>query len=138
VALAFFTAACDRDGGGSPTDPSQVNIEFTTTDITVGTGPQAAPGNFVSTNYTLWLYNGSGTDSKGAQLETSIGRAPLDFVIGASNILSGYQQGIVGMRIGGKRRVYVPANMAYGSQPPSGIPPNAALVFEIDLVNLVQ
>ena len=139
AAVALLTTGCDSDNA-SPTDPSQSNIEFTTTDITVGTGAQAAAGNRVTTNYTLWLYNGAGTDSKGIRLQSSTdpGGMPLDFVLGTQGILQGFQQGVLGMRAGGKRRVYVPSNLAYGSSPPSGIPPNAALVFEIDLLTLVQ
>ena len=141
AALAFLASGCNSDNNGNPNDPSQVNIEFTTTDITVGTGTQAAVGNRVTTNYTGWLYNQAGTDSKGAQFDTSLqaGRAPLDFVLGNANILTGFQQGVLGMRVGGKRRVYIPSNLAYGGSPPSQqIPPNAALVFEIDLLTVVQ
>jgi FKBP-type peptidyl-prolyl cis-trans isomerase FkpA len=141
AALALLSVGCNSNNA-NPNDPSQVSIEFTTTDITVGTGAPAVAGNRVTVNYTGWLYNQSGADSKGAQFDTSLqaGRTPLDFVLGNANILTGFQQGVLGMRVGGKRRVYIPSNLAYGSQPPpqSGIPPNAALVFEMDLVTLVQ
>ena len=137
VAVALFTIACNRDG--SPTDPSQVNIEFTTTDIVVGTGPQAAAGNALTVNYSAWLYNPQGTDSKGLQFDTSIGKAPLPVApLGGANIIPGFQQALVGMRVGGKRRAYVPANLAYGSSGNGPIPPNAAIVFEIELLTLVQ
>jgi len=141
AALALLTTGCNSDNA-NPNDPSQVNIEFTTTDITVGTGNAAAIGNSVSVHYTGWLYNQSGIDSKGNQFDTSLdGDPPLGpFVLGGSNILTGFQQGVLGMRLGGKRRVYIPPNLAYGSSGAGNglIPPNAALVFEIELMTLVQ
>ncbi|HEX2477210.1 MAG TPA: FKBP-type peptidyl-prolyl cis-trans isomerase [Lacipirellulaceae bacterium] len=142
AALAFLAAGCNSDNNANPNDPSQVNIEFTTTDLVVGSGAQAATGNRVTVNYTGWLYNQAGVESKGTQFDSSVqaGRTPLEFVIGGSNIIPGFQQGVVGMRIGGKRRVYMPSNLAYGSSGSQDgrIPPNAALVFELDLLTLVQ
>ena len=63
VAVALLAAGCNDDGG-SPTDPSQVNVEFSFSDLAVGTGPQAATGNSVTVNYTGWLYDGAGAASK--------------------------------------------------------------------------
>ena len=130
---------CDS-GGGTPTDPSQVVIEFTTTDLVVGTGPAAAVGNAVTVNYTGWLYNSQGQDSKGQQIDSSLlpGRPPLALTLGARAYIPGFEQGIVGMRLGGKRRVYIPASLAYGSQGNGPVPPNAAVVFELELMTLVQ
>lgn len=140
AAVALLAAGCNDNGEG-PTDPSQVNIQFTTTDLVTGTGAQAAAGNSVTVHYTGWLYNPAGTDSKGAQFDTSLdGDPPLAVVLGVSNIIPGFQQGILGMSVGGKRRVYMPANLAYGASGSANgvIPPNASLVFEIELVTLVQ
>lgn len=137
AALALLMVGCDS-GGGTPTDPSQVVIEFTTTDLLVGSGPAAVNGNAVTVNYTGWLYNSQGQDSKGQQFDTSLqaGRAPLPLTLGARTVIPGFEQAIVGMRLGGKRRVYIPASLAYGSQGRDTIPPNAAIVFEIDLLTL--
>lgn len=133
---ALLTAGCNSDGD-SPTDPSQVNIEFTTTDLLVGTGPAAGAGNTATVHYTLWLYNPNGAESKGRFVETSVGGPTLPpFVIGAGTLIPGFEQAMVGMQVGGKRRVYIPANLAYGSSGNSSIPPNAAVVFEIELVAL--
>ncbi|MSO57227.1 MAG: FKBP-type peptidyl-prolyl cis-trans isomerase [Acidobacteria bacterium] len=138
MALALLTIGCNRDSG-SPTDPSQVNIEFTTTDLVVGTGAQAAAGNALTVNYTGWLYNPQSTDSKGAQFDTSIGKVPLAVSpLGRANFIPGFQQAIVGMRVGGKRRAYIPPGLAYGSAGNGPIPPNASVVFEIELLTLVQ
>jgi len=134
VAALLVTIGC---GSKSPTDPSQVVIQFSATDLVVGTGAQAAAsGNSVNVAYTLWLYNSANADNKGNHLQT--GNYP--FVLGRGQAVAGFDQGVVGMRVGGKRRVNVPANLGYGSNPPPGsnIPPNAALVFEIELLELAQ
>lgn len=134
AALVLLTAGCNNDGG-SPTDPSQVNIEFITTDLVVGTGAEARAGNAATVNFTLWLFNPSGPESKGRQVQA--GSLP-PFVIGAGTVIPGFEQAMVGMRVGGKRRAFVPANLAFGSSGTSDgqIPPNAALVFEIELTAL--
>ena len=140
AAVALLAVGCNRDGGGNPTDPSQVTIEFTVTDLIVGTGTAAAVGNSVTVHYTGWLYNPSGPESKGTQFDTSFdGDPPLPVApLGTANILPGFQQAVVGMRVGGRRRAYIPASLAYGSSGSSNgaIPPNAAVVFEIELVSV--
>ena len=141
VVLAAFAAGCNNDNS-NPNDPSQVKIEFTVTDLVVGSGNPAAAGNSVTVNYTGWLYNGGNPESKGTQFDTNVnpGGVPLPVTIGRSQIIPGFQQALLGMRVGGKRRVYIPSDLAYG---PAGagngaIPPNAALVFELELLTLVQ
>jgi FKBP-type peptidyl-prolyl cis-trans isomerase FkpA len=141
VALAVLTSGCNNNNS-NPNDPSQVKIEFTTTDLVVGTGNAAVVGNVATVNYTGWLYNGGNPESKGTWFDSSLqpGRTPLVVTIGRLQTIPGFEQGLLGMRVGGKRRVYIPSDLAYG---PAGagngvIPPNAALVFEIDMVSLVQ
>jgi FKBP-type peptidyl-prolyl cis-trans isomerase FkpA len=147
LVLAVTAAACDRDGGGSPTDPSQVNIEFSTTDLVVGTGTEAVSGRRAIVLFELWLYDPAGTASKGRRIQgstdpnpqvpgTVIG--PVDFVIGSGSLIAGFDQGVRGMRVGGKRRIYIPPSLAYGSSgSQSGqIPPNASIVFEVELTNV--
>lgn len=135
--IALVASAC---GGGSnsgnPNDPSQVNIQFSTVELVTGTGATAASGNTATVNYALWLYNPAGADNKGTSKES--GTFP--FRLGSGGVIPGFDQGVNGMRVGGKRRIYVPSNLAYGAQPPvgSGIPVNAALVFEVELVSLTQ
>ena len=147
MAVALFAVACNDDGGGTPTDPSQVNVEFSTTDLVVGTGPVAAPGNLATLNFELWLYNPSGAASKGTRIQGSTDASPqspggivgpVEFVIGGGRILTGFDQGVRGMMVGGKRRIYMPPSLAYGAQGAQGIPPNASLVFEVELTKLVQ
>jgi FKBP-type peptidyl-prolyl cis-trans isomerase len=114
-----------------------VGVEFT--DLVVGSGSPAVLGNIAGVNYTGWLYNGDNLDGKGA-LVTSLQEGPFFLTIGSLQTIPGFEQGIVGMRVGGKRRVYIPSDLAYGpaGNPSAGIPPDAALVFEIELRSLVQ
>ncbi len=130
---AISATACGSDMK-SPTDPSQnLNVPYSQTDLVVGTGRVAATGNAVTVNYTLWLYDGSKPDNKGAQLQT--GQFP--FTIGGSGVIPGFSQGVVGMAIGGKRRLTVPPSLAYGSAgSPPQIPGNATIIFEVELVSI--
>jgi len=135
--VGLVIGGCDNNNS-SPTDPSQVNIEFTTTDLVVGTGAEATNGSRVSVTYTLWLYDAAGSASKGRQVDSNVGGNLLQFTVGSRQLIPGFEQAVLGMRVGGKRRAYLPASLAYGSSGSSSgvIPPNAALVFEIDLVSI--
>lgn len=133
LAVALFAVACNNGGGGgTPTDPSQVNVEFSFSDLVVGTGAVVGPGSRVSMLYELWLYNPAGTASKGNRIEG--GTFP--FTVGASGTIPGIDQGVRGMRQGGRRRIYVPPSMAYGSAGQGPIPPNASLVFEVEMTTV--
>lgn len=138
IGLAFFVSACGGSDS-SPTAPS-ANVPFSTTDLRVGTGAEAATGRTVSVNYSGWLYNSLGTDNKGSRFDSSLlpGRTPLVFTVGTPNLIAGFNQGVVGMRVGGLRRVVMPPNVAYGSQGSSDgtIPGNATLIFEIELLSV--
>ena len=102
----------------------------------VGTGATAANGNTVSVNYAGWLYDTGKANGKGAQFDP--GPGPIVFVVG-TNVITGFSQAVVGMKVGGQRRAIIPPALAYGSTPPAGsiIPSNATLVFDITL-NSVQ
>ena len=145
LTVALLTVACDRNGGGTPTDPSQVIVEFSTTDLVPGTGAEAAPGSTATVNFELWLYNPAGTASKGTRIQGSSEVGPIAFVIGSGQlvpgpgtIIPGFEQGVRGMRVGGRRRMYVPPGLAYGSSGSQDgrIPPNASIVFEVELTNV--
>ena len=143
VAVALLAAGCNDDGGGSPTDPSQVNIEFSTTDLVVGTGAEAVVGSRATfANWEVFLYNPAGTASKGQSVQnqsTIIQGAPagpITFVVGSGTLIPGFDQGVRGMKVGGKRRIYVPPSMAYGASGSGPIPPNASIVFEVELTNI--
>lgn len=139
LSFVVLVAALGVSGCGesTPTSPSQVNVPFSTVDLRVGTGAEATTGRPVTVNYTVWLYDAAGTNNKGSLVDSSLatGGVPLDFTIGAGNIIPGFSQSTMGMKVGGLRRATVPPNLAYGAQgrAPS-IPPNATLVFEIELL----
>lgn len=132
VVLSVFVAGCDED---PPTTPSDF-ATFSQVDLRVGTGDEAVTGKVLTVNYTGWLYKGSEPDKKGVQFETSIGATPLQFTLGIGQVIAGWDQGIVGMRVGGVRRLVIPPSMAYGPIRNFAIPPNATLVFEVELVEL--
>lgn len=124
-------------GGSSPTSPSTPSAPFSQTDLRAGTGAGAAAGNLVTVNYTGWLYDPSRPEQKGQQFESSIGRQPYSFRLGAGQVIRGWDQGVVGMQVGGQRRLVIPPELAYGSQGSGGvIPPNATLVFDIELLSV--
>ena len=132
IALAaVVVSGCSKDSG-SPTAPS-VNVPFSTVDLRVGTGAEATSGRSAQVNYTLWLYSTSGTDNKGSQIQA--GTIP-SFVVGSNQTITGFSQGVTGMRVGGLRRIIIPPSLAYGNNPPpnSGIPQNATLIFEVELL----
>ena len=147
-AVALLAVGCNNDnGGGSPTDPSQVNVEFSTTDLVVGTGAEAVAGRTASLLFELWLYNPAGTASKGTRVQGSSDPNPAGpggvvgpavFVIGSGTLIPGFDQGVRGMRVGGKRRMYIPPSLAYGSSGTrdGSVPPNASIVFEVELTNV--
>lgn len=129
VLMAAAASAC----GDSPTAPRNV-ARFSQTDLVVGTGAEAAAGKMLTVHYTGWLYNESRTDQKGAQFDSSVGRTPLTFTLGAGQVIQGWEQGFTGMKAGGKRRLVIPPSLAYGGTRRGPIPPNATLIFEIDLI----
>ena len=89
--------------------------------------------------YTGWLYAaGKPPDFKGLQFDTSVGVAPLEFTLGAGDVIAGWDQGLIGLKVGGKRRLTIPPALAYGEQGCGGIiPPQATLVFEVELLEVL-
>lgn len=128
VAMLSLTAC---GGGSDSSDNVAVSspATLTKTDNTVGTGAEAVTGKSVTVDYTLWLYNASAADFKGTRLENG----PYTFTIGSTNTIQGFQQGVLGMKVGGKRTVLVPASLGYGASGSGRVPPNSGLVFELVL-----
>jgi FKBP-type peptidyl-prolyl cis-trans isomerase FkpA len=131
LALAACVAACE-DG---PTSPSNF-AAFSTSDLTVGTGGDAVTGRLLTVNYTGWFYGESRPDKKGPVFDTSAGGDPFTFLLGAGEVIAGWDQGLQGMRVGGVRRLVIPPSLAYGSVRNGPIPPNATLVFEVELLEV--
>jgi len=101
----------------------------------------AATRNAVLMHYTGWLYDPSKPDGKGTQFDSSIGRAtPFGFIIGAGRVIKGWDQGVPGMKIGGKRTLVIPPQLGYGERGAGNglIPPNATLIFDVQLVDIVS
>jgi FKBP-type peptidyl-prolyl cis-trans isomerase FkpA len=139
-ACAFALTAC---GGGSDDDtavvidPTTQPAGFTTTDPVAGTGLEAASGDLITVTYTGWLYKSdSATAPRGTQFDTNVGGSPLAFVLGTGRVIPGWDQGIVGMKVGGKRTLIIPASMGYGATAHSNIPANSGLVFDVELVTV--
>ena len=130
VILLMALLAAAGCGSANSTAPSTSTGVFTITDLVVGTGATAVSGSTVTVTYTGWLYDTGKPNGKGTQFESGT----IPFVVGGNGVIQGFSQGVLGMKVGGQRRVIIPPALAYGSQSPSAsIPPNATLVFEITL-----
>jgi FKBP-type peptidyl-prolyl cis-trans isomerase FkpA len=143
-------AACAKPQSISPTDPANqviatatfdpslhVDLKASTQtasglyyrDVTVGTGPVATAGQRVAANYDGWTVDGKEFDS-------SASHGPYPFVLGAHAVIAGWDEGVAGMHVGGKRQLIIPASLGYGPNGnPPAIPPNAVLVFSVELVS---
>lgn len=150
VACALALTACGG-GNGTPaaTTPVVAQPAFQKIDTLVGTGAEAASGDLLVIHYTGWLYDASKSNFKGDKIDSSIDRnVPLSFTIGTGQKIPGMDQGILGMKVGGKRTLIVPAAMAFGTaqtaMPTVGgnvyaaIPANSALVYDVELVSVVK
>lgn len=128
--LAAVAAGC----GESPTAPS--TAPYKQTDVRVGTGTEATTGAVVTVIYTGWLYDAAKLDGKGLQFDTSIGGDPFAFQLGVGQVIKGWDQGVTGMKVGGLRRLVIPPSLGYGPVRYGPIPPDATLVFDIELTDV--
>ena len=129
VFLFGMVAGCTE----SPTSPSN-NARFSQTDLRVGIGANAVTGSTLTVHYTGWMYSESATDHKGVQFDSSAGREPFEFVLGGGGVIQGWDLGLQGMKVGGLRRLIIPPTLAYGDFRNASIPPNATLVFDVELL----
>jgi FKBP-type peptidyl-prolyl cis-trans isomerase len=106
-------------------EPTELKIK----DKVVGKGVAAKTGDAVTVDYTGWLVDGT-------QFDSSIGRAPFKFTLGAGMVIEGWDTGVVGMKVGGVRTLTIPSALAYGPQGRAPIPPNATLVFDVKLLKI--
>ena len=133
VCVLTLSAGC----GSSPSPSPTVNVPFSQTDLRVGTGTEATVGKRLTVNYTGWLYDASKPDQKGQMFDTSVGKQPFPFTLGAGQVIRGWDQGFAGMRVGGQRRLVIPPDLGYGAAGAGGvIPPNATLVFDVELLDV--
>jgi FKBP-type peptidyl-prolyl cis-trans isomerase FkpA len=105
-------------------------------DVKVGAGKEATAGHLVRVNYTGWLYRPLAKNQRGKKFDSSIGREPLEFTLGKGQVIKGWDQGVQGMKVGGKRILIIPAELAYGPRSAGEIPPNSALTFEVELLDV--
>ena len=131
VLHCVIAAAC----APAPTAPSQF-AAYSQTDLQAGTGDEAVSGRTIAVRYTLWLYDSTKSENKGLQIESTAGGNPFSFVLGAGQVIEGWDRGVPGMRVGGRRRLVVPPALAYGDTRSGVIPANATLVFDIELTSV--
>jgi FKBP-type peptidyl-prolyl cis-trans isomerase len=108
------------------------------TELAPGSGDEIKSGQNALVHYTGWLYDAGAPDNKGRKFDSSVDRnEPFEFPVGAGMVIRGWDEGVVGMKVGGKRRLVIPPEMGYGSRGAGGvIPPGATLVFDVELVEI--
>jgi FKBP-type peptidyl-prolyl cis-trans isomerase FkpA len=131
IAALLITSVAD-------TDPAAAQPALKVVDRSVGKGTEATAGRRVSVHYTGWLFDPAAPDNKGKKFDSSLDRKqPFEFQLGAGQVIRGWDQGVAGMRIGGQRTLIIPPEMGYGARGAGGvIPPNATLVFDVELLGV--
>lgn len=133
AACAALVAGC---GGTTTTGPSS-SAPFSQVDLRLGTGTEAVAGKVLTVNYTGWLYDPTKADLKGLQFDTSANSTtPFAFTLGVQQVIDGWDQGLVGLKVGGIRKLVIPSALAYGSLRRNSIPPFSTLVFEVELLDV--
>jgi FKBP-type peptidyl-prolyl cis-trans isomerase FkpA len=133
--IVGLCAACTEKPAEPPASPVN-SLEIV--DLKAGEGASIAAGQQAVVQYTGWLYEASAPDKKGKEFDSSRRSGePFRFAVGAGQVIKGWDQGVVGMKIGSHRRLTIPADLAYGENGAGGIiPPGATLVFEVELVGI--
>ena len=110
--------------------------ELKKVDTVVGSGAEAVSGRPVSVHYTGWLHDPGKSDGRGRKFDSSVDRGqPFDFHLGGGQVIRGWDEGVAGMKVGGKRTLTIPPELGYGARGAGGvIPPNATLVFDVELL----
>lgn len=133
--LSLLAAGCTPPGpppGGSIASFAQV-------DTTVGSGAEAVPGSKVSVHYTGWIYDERQADKHGEKFDSSLDRGePFTFNLGEHDVIRGWDEGVAGMKVGGKRTLLIPADYGYGNRRVGPIPAGSSLVFDVELLDVQQ
>ena len=110
--------------------------QVTITDVKIGTGPEATEGASVTVHYTGWLYDAGAPRNHGRKFDSSLDRAqPITFTLGAHRVIQGWELGLSGLKVGGKRTLIIPSYLGYGAKGSNSIPPNSTLIFDVELIN---
>jgi len=120
--------------------PAATGPQLEIIDRVVGKGREASNGSMVRVNYTGWFHRPMSTTGRGKKFDSSLdsGREPLEFRLGAGQVIKGWEQGVAGMKIGGKRTLIIPSQLAYGKRgaPGGSIPPDTDLIFDVELLGI--
>jgi FKBP-type peptidyl-prolyl cis-trans isomerase FkpA len=137
TAAASTAQAADRAAAVPATASTPQPGALAKIDTVVGTGKVAQAGHSVVVNYTGWLFNPQAPKQHGQQFDSSVGRGPFEFPLGAGRVIKGWDQGVAGMKVGGKRTLIIPSELAYGKRGAGGvIPPDADLIFDVELLDV--
>ncbi|HEY2685111.1 MAG TPA: FKBP-type peptidyl-prolyl cis-trans isomerase [Steroidobacteraceae bacterium] len=139
ISLLLALGACAPKQSPAPSAPVSAVTSLEKTDIKVGAGPEIAAGQIAVVQYTGWLYDTAAKNNRGQQFDSSreAGREAFKFPVGTGSVIKGWDQGVLGMKVGGERRLVIPPDLAYGDQGAQGvIPPGATLVFDVELVGI--
>ncbi|VXC16178.1 FKBP-type peptidyl-prolyl cis-trans isomerase [Massilia sp. 9I] len=134
AALSLALAGCKRNEAPQATQAGAVALQKI--DTVIGTGQEAVAGSTAVVNYTGWLYEPKAEAQHGAQFDSSVGREPFSFQVAGGQVIPGWDEGVQGMKVGGKRTLIVPADKGYGASGAGPIPPNATLIFDIELLEV--
>jgi FKBP-type peptidyl-prolyl cis-trans isomerase FkpA len=137
AAAAGYNAIADTTVKEKPAMKQTIN-DLEKIDQKIGEGKEAFPGTNVKVHYTGWLYDPSKADGHGSKFDSSLDRGdPFMFFLGGGQVIRGWDEGVVGMKIGGKRTLIIPSHMGYGSRGAGGvIPPYATLIFDVELLEV--
>ena len=138
ASVSAVSLAQDKPAAAAPAAAAQA-AELKIIDHQVGTGREVQSGRAALVQYTGWLYDDNAPGNKGKQFDTSATRGlPFGFIVGVGKVIKGWDQGILGMKVGGKRTLIIPPQLAYGDKNIGNglIPPNSTLLFDIELVDV--
>ena len=142
AALCFSLLAASANAQSTPSTAAAAMgapTALKTIDRKVGDGALAESGAPINVHYTGYLWNATAPDNKGAKFDSSVDRkVPFGFILGAGRVIKGWDEGVVGMKVGGQRTLVIPPDKGYGDRGAGGlIPPNATLVFDVELISVV-
>jgi FKBP-type peptidyl-prolyl cis-trans isomerase len=132
------SSAATSEAPAAPASTGTETMAMQKTDLAPGKGPEITTGQSALVHYTGWLYDASAPDHKGKKFDSSVDRnEPFEFPVGGGMVIKGWDEGVAGMKVGGKRRLVIPPEMGYGSRGAGGvIPPDATLVFDVELLEI--